>query len=200
MHKFGVCLALRSSKIKGANPEFSIVAHEGKNTTGLVARSEILILLSRIFEAQLLSAQLTGATLIRAHLNGADLSQAQATGANLFEAEFIGANLTEADLRGADLNRATLVKTNLEGADLTACSVYGISAWNVKLEGAIQSNLVITPKDESPIRVDNLEVAQFIYLLLSRQKLRDVIATIGEKAVLILGRFTGAQRVARSNG
>jgi len=40
------------------------------------------------------------------------------------------------------------------------------------------------------IQVDNLEVAQFMYLLLSREKLRGVITTIGEKAVLILGRFT----------
>jgi hypothetical protein len=66
----------------------------------------------------------------------------------------------------------------------------GISAWNVRLERAIQSNLVITPFYETPIQVDNLEVAQFIHLLLSRQKLRNVITTIGEKAVLILGRFT----------
>jgi hypothetical protein len=102
----------------------------------------------------------------------------------------MSATLRGANLSGADLTHATLVETNLDGANLTACSVYGISAWNVRLEGAIQSNLVITPEDESPIQVDNLEVAQFIYLLLSRQKLRNVITTIGEKAVLILGRFT----------
>jgi hypothetical protein len=83
-----------------------------------------------------------------------------------------------------------LVETNLEGANLTACSVYGISAWNVRLEGSIQSNLVITPENESPIQVDNLEVAQFVYLLLNNEKIRDVIDTIGKKAVLILGRFT----------
>jgi hypothetical protein len=38
--------------------------------------------------------------------------------------------------------------------------------------------------------VDNLEVAQFVYLLLNNQKIRDVINTITSKAVLILGRFT----------
>jgi hypothetical protein len=59
----------------------------------------------------------------------------------------------------------------------------------VRLESANQSSLLITLENESPIHVDNLEVAQFVYLLLSRQKLRDVITTIGEKAVLILGRF-----------
>ena len=40
------------------------------------------------------------------------------------------------------------------------------------------------------ITVDDLEVAQFIYLLLNRRKLRNVLTTLGEKAVLILGRFT----------
>ena len=64
--------------------------------------------------------------------------------------------------------------------------MYGISAWNVRLEGAIQSNLVITPPDESPIQVDNLEVAQFIYLLLNNEKIRSVIDTITSKVVLIL--------------
>jgi hypothetical protein len=56
-------------------------------------------------------------------------------------------------------------------------------------EGAVQSNLVITPHNESPIQVDNLEVAQFIYLLLNNERIRDVIDTVGKKAVLILGRF-----------
>ena len=50
--------------------------------------------------------------------------------------------------------------------------------------------MVITPKNEPEITVDNIEVAQFIYLLLHNPKIRDVIDTIGRKAVLILGRFT----------
>jgi hypothetical protein len=40
------------------------------------------------------------------------------------------------------------------------------------------------------ITVDNLEVAQFIYLLLHNEKIRQVVDTITAKAVLILGRFT----------
>lgn len=77
---------------------------------------------------------------------------------------------------------------------MTACSVYGISVWNAKLQGAVQSNLVITPPEESLIQMDNLEVAQFIYLLLRNEKIRDAIDTIGRKAVLILGRFTTARK------
>jgi flagellar assembly factor FliW len=40
------------------------------------------------------------------------------------------------------------------------------------------------------ITVGNLEVAQFIHILLNSEKIRNVIDTITTKAVLILGRFT----------
>lgn len=73
------------------------------------------------------------------------------------------------------------MNTNLEVANLTACSVYGISAWNLRLEGEIQKGLVITDVNEPPIQADNLEVAQFIYLLLNNHKIRIVIDTITSK-------------------
>jgi len=88
-----------------------------------------------------------------------------------------------------------LVRTNLERSVLTACSVYGISVWDVRLDGSIQSNLVITPPHDSVIQVDNLEVAQFVYLLLNNAKIRHVIDTITSKVVLILGRFTPERKV-----
>ena len=140
--------------------------------------------------ANLVGANLTGTYLREANLGGADLRGANLTGANLSEANLTGADLSGTDLTGADLRGATLVNTNLEATNLTACSVFGISEWNVRLKGAVQSNLVITPEHESPIQVDNLEVAQFIYLLLNNEKIRSVIDTITSKVVLILGRFT----------
>jgi hypothetical protein len=50
--------------------------------------------------------------------------------------------------------------------------------------------LVITRNDEPEITVDNIEIAQFVYLLLHNEKIRDVIDTVGKKGVLLLGRFT----------
>ena len=90
----------------------------------------------------------------------------------------------------ASLLGANLVEANLRGADLTGCRIYGASAWGVKLDETKQRNLIITNLHEPEITVDNIEVAQFIYLLLHNPKIRDVIDTIGNKAVLILGRFT----------
>jgi uncharacterized protein YjbI with pentapeptide repeats len=105
------------------------------------------------------------------------------------------ANLFGADLQGAILRRANLRFTNLldadfTGADLTGSRVFGASAWNLKLDGAKQKDLIITQFGEPEITVDNIEVAQFVYLLLHNKKIRDIIDTITSKAVLILGRFT----------
>jgi DNA-directed RNA polymerase subunit F len=93
-----------------------------------------------------------------------------------------------------------LIETNLRKANLSGCSIYGISAWGVQLEGACQTNLVIAASSDEPaITVDNVEVAQFIYLLLHNEKIREVIATITSKAVLILGRFNPPERKAVLN-
>jgi hypothetical protein len=136
-------------------------------------------------KADLLEANLSGANLL-----GADLSRANLLGAHLSEAYLSGANLSGANLSDATLTRSALVKTKLTGATLTGCRIYGISAWDLKLEGADQKNLIISPEGENTITVDDLEVAQFIYLLLKNEKLRNVIETMTSKAVLILGNFS----------
>ena len=160
---------------------------------------------ANLTRANLTGANLTGAYLGWAALPEADLTQAVLDGANLMEADLSGANLHEAalmkanltgadltgaDLSGADLTGAHLQETILEKANLTGCRVYAASSWDVNLVGAQQSNLIITPEGKPVITVDNLEVAQFIYLLLHNEKIRAVIDTITSKAVLILGRFT----------
>src|SRR6516162_4445978 len=113
-----------------------------------------------------------------------DLSEANLTGADISEAGLSGADLSGADLSGADLSEAPLVSADLTGADLTGCCIYGVSAWGLKPpESAKQHNLIITRPDEPTVTVDNIEVAQFIYLMLNNQKVRDVIDTITSKAV-----------------
>jgi Pentapeptide repeats (8 copies) len=121
-----------------------------------------------------------------AKLRGTNFSGAFLSRANLW-----GADLSGADLTGAELSGATLIGTNLSRATLVDCSIHGISAWGIQLDGAKQENLIITSRGEPVITVDNLEVAQFIYLLLNHKKLRDVFNAMTERGVLILGRFGG---------
>jgi hypothetical protein len=100
-------------------------------------------------------------------------------------------DLSGANLSGADFTRAMLVQAKLHGADLTGARIYGISAWNVSTNNETkQEGLVITASVKAVITVDNLKVAQFIYLILNNDKIRNVLDTITRKVVLILGRFT----------
>jgi uncharacterized protein YjbI with pentapeptide repeats len=161
-------------------------------------------------EADLREAKLSRANLRGANLSTADLGKADLHGANLFKADLRGANLSgtdlsRANLSGADLSRADLFEADLRGAQLIATNlrsatligsyVYGVSVWNIKVDDRTkQQNLIITAFGEPVITVDNIKVAQFIYLLLTNKEIRDVIDTITSKAVLILGRFTPPER------
>jgi uncharacterized protein YjbI with pentapeptide repeats len=165
--------------------------------------------------ADMRSANLTGANLSNAYLNMANLSRTNATGAIfngvnayaaiLYEAKLSGVSaqkaifggadfsdsiLSQADLTGANLEFARLTGANFESAILEDCEIYGISAWDLNLNNTIQKNLKLTKKDQPTITVDNLEVAQFMYLLLYNEKVRHVIDTLTAKVVLILGRFS----------
>lgn len=149
---------------------------------------------ANLTDANLTMANLNNANIRMADLCGADLRMANLVGADLRDAKLCRTNLTGADficadLKGADLSLASLVITNLEGANLEGCRIYGISAWDLKMKGSNQNDLIINKNLEFPITVDNLELAQFIYLLLNNQNLRNVIDTITSKGVLILGNF-----------
>ncbi len=156
---------------------------------------------ANLFNAYLTNANLRGANLTRANLMYADLMGAKLNNAclnqtNLNDTFCRGADFTGATLIGADLSGAHLVHTNLTNVTLMYCRIYGISAWDVKLKGTKQLNLLITPNriGVPTITVDNLKVAQFIYLLLNNREIRDVIDTITSKVVLILGRFTDERK------
>jgi uncharacterized protein YjbI with pentapeptide repeats len=156
---------------------------------------------TNLSEAHLIKANLSGANLSGADLSGTNLSEAHLIRANLSKANLDGANLrganlSGADLSGANLNRTQLIGTDISHADLTGSSIYGIAAWDVKLASDTrQQNLIITPPDQPVIMVDNIKVAQFIYLLLNNKEVRDVIDTITSKAVLILGRFSPERKI-----
>lgn len=135
---------------------------------------------------------LSWANLRAADLRGANLSNADLSEAVLIMANLNNSDLTKANLTKADLSKVSFVETKIESADLSYSSIYGISAWNLKTnEDTKQLGLAITQKGEPIINVDNIEIAQFIYLLLKHENLRQVLNSVTERGVLILGRFGG---------
>jgi uncharacterized protein YjbI with pentapeptide repeats len=127
---------------------------------------------------------LSGVDLRGKDLRRADFSNANLMQVNLTDANLQGANLTKANLRGA-----LLIRTNLEFANLNGSIVHGASVWNASVAGASQSNLIISDENEPTSTVDDLEIAQFISLLLNHKKLGNFINAVVERGVLLLGRF-----------
>ncbi len=136
-------------------------------------------------------ADLSNRDLSRVEFTGVDLMEANLSRTNLFDAD-----LTNANLSGADIRQSSLVHTTLNGANMTGCKIYGISAWSVLTnDNTIQKDLLINQNGEPKLTVDNLKVAQFVYLLLKNKEIGEVINTVGNKGVLILGRFAIAERM-----
>jgi uncharacterized protein YjbI with pentapeptide repeats len=150
---------------------------------------------ANLTEADLSRADLSDANLARANLTEANLSDANLTRTNLKGSELRATNLTGANLSAANLSGAALVGTVLNAAVIKGCRIYGLSVWDVQLAGAIQTDLIITPPDAPAITVDNLGVAQFIYLLLNDQKIGQFIDSISSQIVLILGCFPAGRKL-----
>lgn len=192
-------------------PNLNNVSFKGRDFRG------INFFKTELIRADLSNTDLRGANISRARLNGTSLAEADLRGrtTNFFEAALVGADLREArlnsvylsgaDLRGANLTGAVLRDANLEwanmsrailnNADLMGSYIYATSAWDVLLNNTNQQNLHIIVQDETPITVDNLRVAQFIYLLLDNKEIRYAIDTITSKVVLIIGSFTPKRKL-----
>ena len=160
---------------------------------------------ANLIAADLSEVDLREADVHEGYLSGASLCQADATGAvlcaaNLCNAVLCGANLTRADLSGADLSGADLsdalcVDTVFVQTTLSGCRVHGTTTRHVNVDGAVQEALCITPYEQPAICVDQLEVAQFISLMLNHQHIRDVVQAFISRFVLIVGCFSVERQV-----
>jgi uncharacterized protein YjbI with pentapeptide repeats len=149
--------------------------------------SRALLHASHIFACNFDEADFEGASLDGALLSGSTFRKAR-----LLSTMCGASDLTGCRLNGADLSGAHFVRTKLGGADLTGARVYGVNCWDVEItDDTIQRDLIVTPAREPTVSVDDIRMAQFVHLLLTNANLRTVIETVGQKAVLILGRFGG---------
>ena len=188
---------LSAARLCGAN---LFGAHfNGTNLSGAFLSgaylSETILFEAILRGTNFINADLSGAKLNKADLSGNDLSEANLSEANLSEASLNGANLS-----GANLSEANLVKTKVDNADISNSMIYGVNVWDLKGKFKGQKQLIITPDGEPEITVDNIKVAQFVYLILNNKEIRDVFNTLTEKTVLILGRFADSDRKAVLDG
>ena len=96
---------------------------------------------SALYNADMISAEISYATfdhaqLQGARLRGANLSGAHLEGANLSGANLLQANLSEAHLQSADLSRAILERAGLWGAHLSGANLFQANLSGAHLSGA----------------------------------------------------------------
>lgn len=140
------------------------------------------------------------AILARANLSKACLEGANFCRTDLYETNFQNASLVRANLQGVQM-----VRTNLKGADLRNCKVYGLSAWDIRLdEPAVEQELIVRYRpsclrrqnlDDEEVHVEGLDLAAFMYLTLNNRNISRIIEAAGRKWVLLLGRFTQRKSV-----
>lgn len=179
-------------------PHLSGFDFSGSNLNGVMLRNSIVEHCS--FDDCLINfADLCFTNFLECTFRSTSMRVTKIGSASFEECEFENADLAYctaeetsfkgSSILGSSLNHVQLVKADLSDVVLHNTSVYGISAWDLELEGAKQSDLMIAD-DEPTLTVDSIEVAQFICLLVKNSKVRDVIDTLVARVVLILGRFS----------
>ena len=181
---------------------------------------------SSLRDAHLEGAYLPRVNLYESNAKNAVFQFANLMGANLSRGLFEHVDFEHANLAGALLVETNLDRANLENCKVYGCSVWNVSlegtnqhdllVWRGHFDEACDLNDIAGPdalyalKDEFPldylvelaepsITVDNLMIAQFLYVILNNESIRDVLETITSKAVLILGRFSLQERKAVLN-
>ena len=134
-------------------------------------------------------------TLINANLNQSSFHDCKLIGANLSKAEFYKANFNNTILVNCNLMWSKLIETNFKSSSVNKCHVFGASIWNINAENTLQTDIIITKREEIEVSVDNLEIAQFLYLMINNKNIKNIIETLTSKIVLILGRFSGNRKI-----
>lgn len=130
-------------------------------------------------------SKLGSSEFVNCTFNDSDLSYVTAEDTKFVDCEF----------NNTDFTKAHFIGTDFSGSKFNGCEIYGVTTWDLKLDKTYMNSFTISNGDNPTITIDDIELGQFIYLILVNSKLRNLIDTITSKAVLILGRFTPERKV-----
>lgn len=159
---------------------------------------------SSINWADLVDAYFDKCTFIDVSMRVSKIGNGHFVNCNFTNSALSYCSAEDTDFTGSIFENTTLeyirfVKCNFSETKINSCFFYGTSTWDIIADNSIQKNIIITKEDDNIITVDNIELAQFIYLLINNTKLRDVIDTITSKVVLILGNFSKDRKIVLDN-
>ena len=161
---------------------------------------------TNLCQARMQGLNLKGANFHQAILAAADLSGAHLEAANFCRTDLYETNFQNASLARANLQGVQMARTNLAGADLRGCKVYGLSAWDLKLDQPpVKQQLIVRYRPscargrnvDEEVQVEGVDLAAFMYLTLNNENISRIIEAAGRKWVLLLGRFTRGKSVLK---
>ena len=158
-----------------------------------ISNSELAFI--KLNDSQIVNTKISNCNIKKSMLYNSIFDNCDFDNCNLSNTLFTSGKIINSELSATVLNEVDFRNSHLTSdiftnCDLSRSKIFGVSAWKLSLIDTIQDDLTISDNGEPKITIDNIEVAQFIYLLINNEKLRHVISTITSKVVLILGRFT----------
>ncbi|MBK9105568.1 MAG: hypothetical protein IPL92_13625 [Saprospiraceae bacterium] len=93
-------------------------------------------------------------------------------------------------MTNSNIGGSSFIGSILDGTIFDGSKVYGSSVWDTKGTIKSQRDLIVTNDEAAVITVDNIKMAQFLYLLITNEEIKDAVDTLTSRVVLILGRFT----------
>lgn len=179
---------LENVNLENANCSFSNFTNAILNNANFASAD---LINNTMIESTCINANFTNASIVQNLSGGSDFSSTDFTGSKIVLTNLVGCNLQKTKFIDCYLNGSNLSRSNLNESIIKNSTVYGVSAWDLSTEGSLQENLTITNYyNDSTLTVDDLEIANFIYLITNNNKVANAIDNISTKVVLILGRFT----------
>lgn len=129
---------------------------------------------------------------------GSNFKNSIVNNSSFLSANLWGSNFNSAIIRDSDFNGCNLSNVDLSNAEISNCYIYGISAWEIKRNDSTKTNnLIITRRFSkgAEINVDDIELAQFISLIMDNKKISNLINSMRTKSVLILGSFNNKTKL-----
>lgn len=179
---------LENADLENANCSFSNFTKAILNNINFTSA---YLINNTMIECTCINAKFTNASIVQNLSGGSDFTSSDFTGSKIVLTNLVGCNLQQTKFIDCYLNGSNLSRSNLNDSIIINSTVYGVSAWDLSTHGSLQENLTITNHyNDSALTVDDLEIANFIYLITNNNKVANAIDNISTKVVLILGRFT----------
>jgi len=179
---------LENANLENANCSFSNFTKAILNNANFTSAS---LVNTTMIDCCSINAKFVNASIVQNSAGGSDFSSSDFTGAKIIISNLIDCNLQKAKFVDCYLNGSNLSRSNLDYSIIQNSTIYGIATWDISTKESTQENLTITNHyNDSVLTIDDLEIANFIYLISNNNKVANAIDNISTKVVLILGRFT----------